>query len=1035
MQARTATLVLAAALLVPATARAGHDTWRTDQDGRFNSGPNWSDGTVPTEDDTVEFGVDWLPYVVWWDLVTGNRTTRSMSVTDNDVTFRVSDSAGSPYTWSITDAASGADASITGGTMTLGLAGYVGSLILDIDDALTVDGGGTLNVTMGNQAQCATTTVGSTGSGTLAIESGGNVSDTDGYIGRYGTSDASVTVDGGTWTNHLYLYVGYFGEGTLTVTNGGSVSSAIGEIANFSGSSGTVIVEGGTWASANQLRVGISGTGTLTVTGGGTVSNTNCYVGYSSNSIGTVTVDGGTWTNGGWLNVGEHGEGSLTVTGGGSASGTDAYVARQGDSAGTVTVTGEDSVWLSTGNLCLGGTADEDGGDASLTVSGGGRVYVGDVAPATIPLPTHLSAVIVSDTHESGSNLVVRNAATLDNSGYAYLGYNTAETGTATVTGLGSMWTNDFDVYVGFRGQGTLEVTDGSGVAGNYCYVGMHTGSTGTVTVNGGTWTVDDILRVGVSGEGTLTVAGGGSVSGFVGLIGDQSGSTGTVTVDGGTWANSALLSVGHYGEGTLEVTGGGQVSSTNAAIAYGDAGPGAAATGKATVSGTDSTWTDSDSLYVGGGLDLPGGTGELAVSDGGTVGVAQTLKVWGGGTVNLQAGGTIAADTFDHSHGGTLNFTGGTLAVTTFTGDLLCAGGTVAPGASPGTTTVDGNLTMHSGTVRMELGGTGPGEYDAVHVADTATLGGTLAVELIDPYRPGHNHAFQVMTFASRDGTTFDEHQGLDLGGRLTLVPNYRATDLVLTAVQGGPGEWAVDAGGDASVPANWSAGLPNGVGDLATFGSAITAPREVTVDVPTTLGGMMFDSAEAYTLAGPNPLTFETEAGAAAINVADLAATHVIAAHVVLADALDIDVAELGTLVFEGLLDNGAGQTVTKTGAGTLVIDGPQDHAAATGFEILGGTVDMNSAAGAAGTPNLSILVDDAVLNLGCNQYLDTLTLRNGALVRFTGANVVVLNHLVMDGVDLGAMTLTPEPATLLLIGAGLALAIARKQNGRRG
>jgi len=53
----------------------------------------------------------------------------------------------------------------------------------------------------------------------------------------------------------------------------------------------------------------------------------------------------------------------------------------------------------------------------------------------------------------------------------------------------------------------------------------------------------------------------------------------------------------------------------------------------------------------------------------------------------------------------------------------------------------------------------------------------------------------------------------------------------------------------------------------------------------------------------------------------------------------------------------------------------------------------------------------------------------------VRLTGANVVVLKHLVMDGIDLGAVTLTPEPATLLLMGTGLALALARKHNGRRG
>jgi len=40
----------------------------------------------------------------------------------------------------------------------------------------------------------------------------------------------------------------------------------------------------------------------------------------------------------------------------------------------------------------------------------------------------------------------------------------------------------------------------------------------------------------------------------------------------------------------------------------------------------------------------------------------------------------------------------------------------------------------------------------------------------------------------------------------------------------------------------------------------------------------------------------------------------------------------------------------------------------------------------------------------------------------VRFTGANVVVVRNLVMNGVPLGPTTLTPEPATLALLAAGM-------------
>jgi len=83
------------------------------------------------------------------------------------------------------------------------------------------------------------------------------------------------------------------------------------------------------------------------------------------------------------------------------------------------------------------------------------------------------------------------------------------------------------------------------------------------------------------------------------------------------------------------------------------------------------------------------------------------------------------------------------------------------------------------------------------------------------------------------------------------------------------------------------------------------------------------------------------------------------------------------------------------------------------------------------AVGVTNLSILVDDATLNFGCDQRLDTLTINDGGVVRFTGANVVVLKHLVMGGVDLGAMTLTPEPATLALLAVGV-LGVLLRQGG---
>ena len=60
---------------------------------------------------------------------------------------------------------------------------------------------------------------------------------------------------------------------------------------------------------------------------------------------------------------------------------------------------------------------------------------------------------------------------------------------------------------------------------------------------------------------------------------------------------------------------------------------------GTATVTGANSQWTSSDSLYIGGGSDGMGGDGTLNVNDNGLVTVTGTTKLYSTGTVNLDGG------------------------------------------------------------------------------------------------------------------------------------------------------------------------------------------------------------------------------------------------------------------------------------------------------------------------------------------------------------------------------------------------------------
>ena len=91
-------------------------------------------------------------------------------------------------------------------------------------------------------------------------------------------------------------------------------------------------------------------------------------------------------------------------------------------------------------------------------------------------------------------------------------------------------------------------------------------------------------------------------------------------------------------------------------------------------------------------------------MNNNGTMNNAGTLDNQVGGTLNstgsltndgsvFVTGGTVDATTIDNN--GIFNFTGGTLSVDTFNGDLDNTGGFLSPGNSPGTTTITSWVTI----------------------------------------------------------------------------------------------------------------------------------------------------------------------------------------------------------------------------------------------------------------------------------------------------------------------------------------------------
>jgi fibronectin-binding autotransporter adhesin len=636
-----------------------------------------------------------------------------------------------------------------------------------------------------------TLSVGMSGSGTLRVEAGGEVNNTSGSLGAGdgSTGTATITGVGSNWTNSASLNVGYFGSGALRVEAGGQVSNTTGYVGYSAGSTGTATITGAgsKWSNSAGFHIGYSGSGELRVEAGGLVNNTNyegSSLGYSAGSTGVATITGvgSAWIDTSSLTIGRSGSGALHVEAGGQISNTSGgYLGFNAGSAGTATIAGAGSKWTNnaTSVLYLGRSGsgalrvEEEGqvsnaygvigenvgstgmatvtgagstwtnsisliighlGSGELTVAQGGHVTAGTLHASLDDLHGNgtiaatAGAVLDADMQfnsahpgqarlefGAGGMLTVTAAGGILGAGYkgqgsltisegvavsssrGYLGFHSGSAGTATITGAGSKWTNSAELRVGhgspagvFATSGALRVEAGGQVSNTTGYLGSYTGSaTATITGVGSAWTNSSTLHVGNSGSGALRVEAGGQVSNTTGYLGLASGSTGTATITdaGSKWINAAALYVGNSGSGGLRVETGGQVSNTtgylgfapssmgtatiagagakwtsSSALHVGNSGSGglrveaggqvsnttgylgfaASATGAATITGAESKWANSSALFVGNS-----GSGALTITAGGLVSVRGTLTIDSNGGndsfVNLATGGVLA--------------------------------------------------------------------------------------------------------------------------------------------------------------------------------------------------------------------------------------------------------------------------------------------------------------------------------------------------------------------------------------------------------
>jgi T5SS/PEP-CTERM-associated repeat protein/autotransporter-associated beta strand protein len=360
----------------------------------------------------------------------------------------------------------------------------------------------------------------------------------------------------------------------------------------------------------------------------------------------------------------------------------------------------------------------------------------------------------------------------------------------------------------------------------------------GTVHLNGGTinhGTTGDIWVGESSGDnGTLIISNGGDASGYFGVLGNSAGSTGkaTVTGAGSTWTNSNGFDVGYSGTGVLTVANGGVVSVTGG--------------------------TNTVSLATSGGngtLNIGGAALEAATA-GGFINANSISS--GSGSAALQFNTTTTAGSpYYLTKDGTVG--GAAVAVTGDTKIIVTAGYTVLKGA--GNTYTD-TTTINGGTLAdANAGAFSPNSPVTVGAAGTLQvnfnetiggLGGSGTVNIAS----GANLNLSVSSAASfsgsigSSGTLFKNGSGTQTlsgtntytGGtnivtgtlQLTGSITHGATDFLVNGSSGANPTLQVTGGGDLTAD-RLRLGITNntftGDAEVSGSGSTVTATSYIYV------------------------------------------------------------------------------------------------------------------------------------------------------------------------------------------------------------
>ena len=644
------------------------------------------------------------------------------------------------------------------GTLTLGgNNGYTGGTAIN---------GGIVSVSADNNLGNAAGAL-AFGGGTLQLGASFNLSST-----RTITLNAGGgSIDTNGFSTTISQAIG--GTGALSKTGTGTLT--------LGGNNGYA---GGTTVSAGTLAIGNSsalGTGTVLLGGGTTLqaAANGLSVGNAISLGGSATID--TQSNGLTLTNAILGGGSLTKIG-----------------TGTLTLDNANAAYTGATTVAAGTLALLNGADMSntslMTVNGGATFDIsGHTGSAAI------NALAGGGTVQLGGNgLVILNASTEFSGAVAGSGGLEILSGTQTLSGVNG-YTNATQIDPGatlaLKGNGSIASSAFVGFAGAGATLDISQTNSGTSVAGLFSLGGDGIVSL---GSKTLTVTNGSSFAGVIQDGGIAGGTGGSLVIAGN--ASQDLRGVNTY-TGSTTIMAGGTLSLSSLGSIASSSGVNLAGSGASfDISGSSGNQTIKDlsgvagstiqlganSLTVGtansasfaGSID---GNGGLVKAGTGTLTLAGINTYTGPTTVN---GGTLSVNGSIASSSGLTVNAGGSIGGNGLLPSITINGGTLAPGNSIGTLTIQGNLVLTAAAAYIVE--VSPTQADRTNVTGTATLAGTVQAV----FGPGSYIArtYTILSAAGGRSGTFGSLTTSGLPAGFAAALSYTGTDAILnlTAVLG---------------------------------------------------------------------------------------------------------------------------------------------------------------------------------------------------------------------------------------------------------